>query len=162
MLVFISVLLSLIVAAAILYPFLRGMGRYEPLEDESSPQAELRRRWDAALAGLKNSELEWAIGNLAKEDYLWLRRQYVMEAALVMKAMQMEEGQEEELLNTIKLEVRQVRSRAVGQDGYGPGMKCPHCSSEVERGLERCASCGEPVAAVGPEAARPSGEATGE
>ena len=122
MLVFIAILLALIPAVAILYPFLRRLRETELAEDESSPQAELGRRWDAALAGLKNTELEWAIGNLAADDYGWLKKQYMTEAALVLKAMELEEEQEKEFLTTIKREVRQVRLRVLGQeDGISPG-----------------------------------------
>jgi hypothetical protein len=117
MLVLIAVLLALIPAIAILYPFLRGRGSYALPEDESSPQAELGRRWDAALSGLKSAELEWAIGNLAEEDYRWLRQQYMMEAAHIMKAMELEEEQEKEMLSAIEREMEQVRQRILGQNG---------------------------------------------
>ena len=115
MLVLIAVLLALIPAVAILYPFLRRLGQSELLEDESSPQAELARRWDAALAGLKNAELERAIGNLSDQDYRWIREQYMTDAALVMKAMELEEEQEKELLSTIDREVQAARIRAQGR-----------------------------------------------
>ena len=115
MLVFIALILALIPAIAILYPFLRRLRRNELLQDESSPQAELARRWDAALAGLKNAELELAIGNLSDQDYRWLREQYMTDAALVMKAMELEEEQEQELLSTIDREVQAARRRAEGQ-----------------------------------------------
>ena len=120
MFILIAVALALISALAVLYPFLRGQGRDDLAEDEGSPQADLIRRWDASLGGLKNTELEWAIGNLAEEDYRWLRRRYIMDAATIMKAMELQEEEEEELLATIKLEVEQVRHRAVGRDGAEP------------------------------------------
>ena len=85
----------MIPAFAILYPLLRGLGKNEFLEDENSPQAELARRWDAALAGLKNAELELALGNLDEDDHQWLRRQYMTEAALVLKGMRLEDEQEQ-------------------------------------------------------------------
>ena len=106
----------MIPAFAILYPLLRGLGENEFLEDESSPQAELARRWDAALAGLKNAELEWALGNLDEDDHQWLRRQYMTEAALVLKGMRLEEEQEQEFMAQVEREVRDVRLRALGED----------------------------------------------
>lgn len=112
MLILIAILIALIPAVAILYPFLRGPRDGESFEDESSTQAELQRRWDAALGGLKNAELEWSIGTLAEEDYRWLRQQYMKEAALVMKAMELEEEQEEDLLSSIELELKQTRLQA--------------------------------------------------
>ena len=120
MLVLIAFLLALVPAIAILYPILRGLGRNDVAEDEGSPQAELARRWDAALAGVRNTELERAIGNLAEEDYGWVKERYMTEAALVMKAMELEEAEEQELLSTIDQAVRDGRARALGQDGAGP------------------------------------------
>lgn len=109
MLILIAVLLSLLPAVAIAYPFVaRRLADPEQIEDESSPQAELERRWDNALAALKNAELEWTIGNLSDEDHQRLVRQYMTEAALVIKAMDLEEQQEAELLASVDEEVRRV------------------------------------------------------
>ena len=120
MLVLIVVLLALIPAVAILYPFVRSTGREESMDDEGSTAAELARRWEAALAGLKNAELERALGNLAEEDYRWLREQHMTEAAQVMKAMELEDGQGLEMLSALDREVGQVRRRALGHDGADP------------------------------------------
>ena len=121
MLVLIAVLLALIPAVAILYPFLRGAAAWPLLEDEGSPQSDLSRRWEAALSGLKNTELERAIGTLGEDDYSLLREQYMTDAALVLKGMEMEEQQERELLAGVEHEVRGVRERFLGADGDGQG-----------------------------------------
>ena len=118
-----ALLLALIPAAAILYPLLRGLGRDEFAEDESSQAAEFARRWEAALEGLRNTELESAIGNLDDDDYRWLRRQYMVEAALVLKSMELERAQEREFLQEVEREVRRVRERALGQSA-GPSEAC--------------------------------------
>ena len=91
MLVLIAVLLALIPAAAILYPFVFRRGMSTVFRDETSTYSELTRRWEAAIAGLKNTELEHAIGNLTQEDYHDLREQYMLEAANIMKAMELED-----------------------------------------------------------------------
>ena len=114
MLVLIAVLLALIPAAAILYPFVFKKGLSSVFRDETSTYSELTRRWEAAIAGLKSSELEHAIGNLTKEDYLDLREQYMLEAAAIMKSMELEDQQEEELLATVAEEVRAVREGITG------------------------------------------------
>ena len=114
MLVVLGILLALIPAVVILYPFFRGKASGEVLVDEPSPSEELRRRWDNALAGLRNTELERALDNLSEEDYLWLREQYMTEAALIMKALELEQQQEEEMLASIETEIRLVRQRALG------------------------------------------------
>ena len=117
MLVLIAFLIALLPAVAILYPFLRNGQGDERLKDESSPMAEMGRRWSASLDGLKSVELEWSIGNLGEEDYLWLKEQYMTEAALVMRAMELEEEEEEEMRMTIDREVEEVRLRALAPDG---------------------------------------------
>ena len=114
MLVLIAILLALIPAAVVLYPLVRRTGADEYLVDESSVSAELSRRWESALAGLKAAELELSIGNLSEDDYDWLKGQYTIEAALVMKAMDLEEQQEQDLLDRITAEVAAARERALG------------------------------------------------
>ena len=116
MLVLIAVLLALIPAIVIAYPFLRRGDSSEWLDDESSPMATLQRRWEAALDGIKSAELERAIGNLSEEDYRWLRRQYMREAALVMRSMELEHEEEEALMTQIEVESRRVRERVLGDD----------------------------------------------
>tara|TARA_B100001245_G_C22756597_1_gene366223 strand:+ start:210 stop:566 length:357 start_codon:yes stop_codon:yes gene_type:complete len=95
MLIFIVFILALIPALAILYPFLQSLGRHEIPQDESSRRADLDRRWDSALAGLKNADLDRSLGNLSDQDYQWIREQYINEASLIMKSIELEENQEE-------------------------------------------------------------------
>ena len=114
MLVLIAVLLALIPAAAILYPFVFKQGLSSVFRDETSTYSELTRRWEAAIVGLKSTELEHAIGNLTEEDYRDLREQYMLEAAAIMKSMELEDRQEEELLATVAEEVRAVREGITG------------------------------------------------
>ena len=116
MLVLIAALLALIPAIIIAYPFLRRGESAEWLDDESAPLATLRRRWEAALDGIRSAELEYAIGSLGEEDYRWLRRQYMREAALILRAMELEHEEEEALLSQIEAERRQVRRRALGEE----------------------------------------------
>ena len=114
MLVLIAALLVLIPAVAIAYPFVRRPHRADMPDDERSTADRLQARWETALAGLKTAELEWTIGNLAESDYRWLREQYMTDAALVMKAMELEEQQEQGLLATMRKEVQQARSQVDG------------------------------------------------
>ena len=165
MLVLIVVLLALIPAIAIIYPFLRGLGRGEPEEDESSVRAERARRWDMALAGLKSVELEWSIGNLSDEDYLWMKEQYINEATLALKAMDLEEDMEQELLASIELEAGQARAQASGEDGFAPDAPCPRCAIPVRWDSGKCTNCGQVLAAIERESAPdpgPTGEAVDE
>ena len=120
MLVLIALLLALLPAVAILYPVLRRRDTIDPADDEAGPRAELARRWDSALAGLRNTELEHAVGNLSDEDYGWIREQYMTEAALVMKALDLEEAQERALLTRIEREVERTRAQSRPVEGNGP------------------------------------------
>lgn len=100
---------------AILYPFLRRRGTHDVLAD-AEPHDELDRRWDAALAGLRSAELERAIGTLGEEDYQVLREQYMTEAALVLRSLEMESGREADLLARVEEEIRRVREGFLGDD----------------------------------------------
>ena len=116
MLVLIVTLLAIIPAVAILYPFLaKGAAARYASEDETSTAAELSRRWDSAIAGVRNTELEHAIGNLDEDSYALLREQYLTEAALVMKAMDLEEQQEQALRDEMDNQAREVRSQVLGE-----------------------------------------------
>jgi hypothetical protein len=120
MLVVIAVALVLIPGFAIMWPFIMGVGRDEFAEDESATTADLMRRWDAAVAGLKSAELDHAIGNMADEDYRVVRRQLMTEAAVVLKTMELEESEEEQMLTTVRTEMQAVRARIVGEAGDAP------------------------------------------
>jgi hypothetical protein len=111
MLIFIVVLLSIIPAIAIVYPFFRKYRANELMEDEGSPRAVLLNRWEAALSALKNIELEKGIGTLAEDDYQWLLDQYMFEASAVLKALDLHEQEEHELLEKIDHDLRRVRWR---------------------------------------------------
>lgn len=140
MLILTAILLALIPAIVILYPFLRGRLGDELVEDESAPRAELERRWEATLAGLKSAELEHALGNLVDEDYTWLRERYMLEAAQVLKAMELEFEQEEELLANIALEIQRVRVRNGVKSEVDLALTCPNCAESIEL-TERTGAC---------------------
>lgn len=114
MLILIAVLLVLIPAVAIVYPFVRGRyASYAP-EDEAAPAVELSRRLEETLAALRNAELERTLGNLPEDDYRSLRESYMTEAALLMKALDVEEKEEQRLLASIETDIRQARLQASG------------------------------------------------
>ncbi len=122
MIVLITIALVLVPAVAVLYPFLRRGTLPDALEDETSPRAEMERRWDSALAGLRTAELERAVGSLTDDDYRWLRDRYMTDAAVVMKSMELEEQEEREMLASIDDEMRRARERVLGGDtGSPPG-----------------------------------------
>ena len=140
MLILIVILLVLLPAIVVTYPLLRRSGASAPVEDEGSREAELARRWDAALDGLRSAELEHALGNLEEPDYRSIREQYMTEAALVLKAMEVEEQQEQEFLDAIEEQTRSVRDRVLGQghDGAsgGTGPPGPRNGRAAAEGLD--------------------------
>ena len=142
MVILLSILLVAMTAAVILYPFVRRSRHDDLVDDEGAPEAELGRRWDAALDGLRSAELERTIGNLSEEDYQWLREQYMSEAALTLKAMEIEERQRQELLDTIEYEVQRVREMTESQNGLGPLARCQGCGAESPEDAEHCPACG--------------------
>ena len=146
MLIIIALILAVIPAVAVLCPFVMRGRSHEWLEDEGAPIAELERRWDAALAGLKNAELEFSIGNLENQDYLWIRQQYMREAAMVMRGMELEEDQEEELLARVEQQIKEVRSRALGPIDPTDATVCPGCAGEVAPTQSVCTNCGRKLA----------------
>ena len=115
MLILIAILLALVPASAILYPVFRMQEEPFSSGNDFAVKAELDRRWDTALFGLKNTELERALGNLTEEDYLWLVDFYKKDAALVMKAMELEKQEEVNLLRDMDKQILDTKERSLGK-----------------------------------------------
>ncbi len=111
MLVFIGILLAIVPAAFILWPFVVGLRRDEFDYDEGAPQADLMRRWDAAVSGLANAELDHGLGNMTDTDFSTVRQQLMSEAASVMREMELTGDEEDRMLSALREEVSSVRSR---------------------------------------------------
>ena len=114
MIVTVAILLTLVPVLLILWPFVRGLRRDEFEYDEGAPQADLMRRWDAAVAGLTSTELDHSLGNLSDEDYQGLRTRLLTEAADLMREMELSEEEEEHMLAALSEEVRGVRTGIEG------------------------------------------------
>jgi len=98
MIILVTIVICSVPAVLVLLPFIkRFTSSYQP-EDESSLVTELERRWDSAIDGLRSTELEWEIGNLEQEDYQWLKTTYTREAVVVLKAMDVNNKDENFLL----------------------------------------------------------------
>ena len=145
MLILIAVFLAVAVALVIALPFLRPAWPKDEILDEGSLDVDIKRRWDAVVAGLRNTELERAIGNLTHDDHRSILRQYILEAAGLMKAMSLDGDQEQALLADLGRDVREVRTRLLGPDGPQYSPTCPHCMAVVEIRGQRCAACGQPL-----------------
>ena len=117
MIVTIAIILTLVPALMIIWPFILGPRRDEFEYDEGAPQADLMRRWDAAVAGLASAELDHSLGNLSDHDYSGLRAQLMTEAADLMREMELSEDEEEQMLSGLREELLAVRSRIEGEGG---------------------------------------------
>ena len=115
MLVLIGIMLALVPAAFIMWPFVVGLRRDEFDYDEGAPQADLMRRWDAAVSGLANAELDHGLGNMTDSDYSTVRGQMMTEAASVMREMELSADEEDRMLSALREEVRSVRARVQPQ-----------------------------------------------
>ena len=109
MLVLIAIILTVIPALIILYPLLKRVGSTELLKDESSLTSELNRRWDSVVAGLRTAELEFSIGNLSHDDYKWIKNTYAKETAQIMEAMELQEEEENELMESLEQEIARAK-----------------------------------------------------
>ncbi len=56
---------------------------------QPSNSTDLFRKWARAIDGLKNTDLDWSIGNISQADYLSLRKQYISEAAILFETIRL-------------------------------------------------------------------------
>ena len=115
MLVLIAIILTVIPALIILYLLIKRVGSTELLKDESSLTAELNRRWDSVVAGLRTAELELSIGNLSNEDYQWIKKAYAKETAQIMEAMELQEEEEKELMKSLEREIEKAKLESTNE-----------------------------------------------
>lgn len=115
MLILIALILTLIPAIAILYPFLwrTDSNGDSPFLDDSASN-KLSQQLESAISGLKTTELEYSIGTLSKPDYDELRNEYMVEAAMVMKAMELEDKQKTDLIENIEKQISHLRDNILG------------------------------------------------
>jgi predicted PurR-regulated permease PerM len=88
MLILISVVLVLVPALAIIYPFLIKNSDHSIVRNEQQDRLELQIRLDNALLGLKDLESERLLGTLSDKDYLLMKDQYLLEASMLIKSME--------------------------------------------------------------------------
>ena len=115
MVVLISLILSIFPFILIIFPLIRkySVSEFIP-QDESSLFSDLERRWDSAIEGLRSTELERMVGNLHDQDYDWLKNIHIYEAALVLKALDLSEIEQNQLIDEVRNEV--FRSVLITQD----------------------------------------------
>ena len=115
MVVLLSLILSIFPFILIIFPLIRkySVSEFIP-QDESSLFSDLERRWDSAIEGLRSTELERMVGNLHDQDYEWLKNIHLYEAALVLKALDLSEIEQNQLIDEVRNEV--FRSVLITQD----------------------------------------------
>ncbi|MDP7579629.1 MAG: hypothetical protein QGF12_08900 [SAR202 cluster bacterium] len=111
MLVLIAIIMVFIPGVAIAYPLIRG-GEFDRVSQKQEVlQKDLNRRWEEAITGLQNVELEMDLGGLNQADYGWLRERYMTDAALVLKEMNLENDGRVKLSDGIESDAQQVRDK---------------------------------------------------
>ena len=84
------------------YPIIKKIASNASIpDDESSLHADLERRWESALEGIRHAELEMSVGNVDESDYLWLKQVHMAEAAMVLKALEISVEDEKSLIEQI-------------------------------------------------------------
>ena len=129
------ILLTLMVAAWILYPLWRQRPAPESEEDESLQ--ELRAKRDATYSAIKELEFDYELGNLSPSDHRNLEAKYKDRALSILKELDVESkgaGPEDE----IERQVQALRRSAKAQDE----LACPQCGKAVKANTKFCPGCG--------------------
>ena len=118
MLVISSIVVTLIPISLILYIFFKktSLHEFEKIRPDSNFQ--YRNQWDNAVQGLVNAEIEVAIGNLDQSDYEWIRTQYINEAAIALRSMELPKIQEDRMLKDLQKEVASANSKIDTVDNF--------------------------------------------
>lgn len=133
----------------LLQPVLSGRGA--SLTDESGPsEAEFRKR--VALVQLRDAEYEYAMGKLAEDDYLALRKELASEAVTAIKA---EEANGTAASLTPSAEVQDLEAEiAAVRSRLRDGVFCQECGIPNPAGSRFCSECGQALNA--PRASSPA------
>lgn len=132
MTVFVSLLLTVLVFAFVVYPLFRQRSRpTDVVEDEK--HLELSSRRDITYAMLKELEFDYQSGLLTEDDYRDLSARYKGKAITILKGMDnITRGTS--LEDEIEKQVIQMR-----QD---KGRFCSQCGAPVQRSGRFCSHCG--------------------
>jgi hypothetical protein len=129
------IVLTLAVAAWVLYPLWRPSTASEPGEDE--PLRELLARRDATYSAIKELEFDYELGNLSPSDHRDLEAKYKDRAVSILKEIDAQSkggGMEDEI---------ERRVRALRRHPKAPeGPACPQCGEKVEARAKFCPGCG--------------------
>ena len=50
-----------------------------------------------------------SIGNLSKDDYIWIKETYAQETAQIIQAMELQDEEEQELMASLEKEIRKAK-----------------------------------------------------
>ena len=115
MLVLFAFLLAIIPATAILSPFVLKK-KHPYLSDGEIHIVSPISDWESAIFDLKNLELEFAIGNLGKQEYDSLKTIYMNKAAQNLRNVHVSQNEQSELMSAVESEMQSVRERFVGNE----------------------------------------------
>lgn len=136
MAVLIGALLTILVVAVILYPFIKGRFRSRTTPT-LHPSAEVGRSTrDEIYDDIRTLRLEYELGSVDEEEYKERLQTYRSQAALAMRD---QEQSESELDRSLEEEIQ--RARALLESGDRTGS-CPSCGRPLSQEDAACPDCG--------------------
>ncbi|MFQ5612576.1 MAG: zinc ribbon domain-containing protein [Anaerolineae bacterium] len=169
---FVILLLVAGALAAVLYPLLRGARPSLPADARQglysgNTAGELRARYAAALAALKDLEFDREMGKISQEDYQSTRLRLTRDAAALLKQLdeltapavitRALDAEIEDLLANFRAGRREISPEAMAEveeeiealkgekaAAAGPAIACPQCGQAAHPADRFCAACGTP------------------
>ena len=136
MAVLIGALLTILVVAVILYPFIKGRFR-SGTSPTPQPSGEIGGRTrERIYDDIRTLRLEYELGSIDEEEYRELLQTYRSQAALAIKD---QEQSDSELDRSLEDEIQRARAHLVSGDSTG---RCPSCGGPLPRQDAACPDCG--------------------
>jgi len=152
-LIILAVLVTLVVAAWVVAPLVRGVVTLDPPEPRA---VALLARREAILASLRDLDADHADGRLGAADHAALRRDLVARGAATLAALDRlaadAAGRAAALAADVEAEVEALgggaRAGVAASDGVA-NIRCPVCGRQGGAGDRFCAGCGRRLGGEG-------------
>jgi hypothetical protein len=130
--IFITILLTVLIFAFIVYPLLKPRLRSPDYAEDERLQ-ELHSKRDTTYSMLKELEFDYQSGILTEEDYRDLEAKYKQKGVAILKSIDaLEKGADIEA--EIEAQVLELRR--------GKGRFCARCGAGYQEGDRFCSQCG--------------------
>ena len=142
MFLWITVLISMALAAVVVYPLLAAdRGDQSPVSVDVTPMMDLKRRRLVLYENIQDLEFEFRAKKIAADDYQALRDAYTADAARLMEASQEIEQGEEAVFIEKEVAARRAQKKHEVVEQY----TCAKCGFENPVPVKFCGECGAPV-----------------